>query len=71
VGVWVGVCVGVCVGFRDGFWLVGDWLGVGLGDWVTVGVQVGWTAAPWVVFSSNLLLLLVTPNMYAAQICAG
>ena len=34
-------------------------------------VIVGWTAAPCSVSRSNLLTLVETPKVYAAQICAG
>jgi hypothetical protein len=71
VGDWDGV-VGVC----------GDLLGVGsseLGssdgssdfDGDGLAEMLGWTAAPWSVSRSNLVTLLETPKVYAAQICAG
>ena len=83
-GTLLGVFEGVLLGVFDGL-LLGLWEGLllGLCDGVPLavfdgvllgvldGVNDGWTAAPCVVWRSNLLLLSVTPNMYAAQICAG
>jgi hypothetical protein len=60
VGGWV---VGLC---EDG-----DDDGVVVGDCEGVGVTLGWTAAPWVVFRSNLLTWPIASKVYAAQIRAG
>ncbi len=69
VGVGDGLCV---VGVGDGVRVVGVGDGARVvGSRVGVGVQVGWTAAPWSVSRSNSVSGAVTPNMYAAQIRAG
>jgi hypothetical protein len=69
----VGEVVGdvLVVGEVVGFLVVGDGDGVLVGDGVGVGVTLGWTAAPCVVSSSNLVTPSIASKVYAAQIRAG
>src|SRR3954471_8516171 len=66
-----GDSVGDSEGVSDGFSLVGVDDGVSDRERVGLGVQLGWTAAPWSVSRSNLVFSAATPKVDAAQICAG
>lgn len=71
VGDCEGDSVGDCEGVSDGLSVVGVDDGVSDRERVGLGVQLGWTAAPWSVWRSNLVFSAATPKVYAAQISAG